>query len=115
MANMKKTKNYLDKIPVRNEAIKWTTDEDGIVTLHIENKGIFNFIAQKLLKKPRISYVHLDKNGSFIWPLIDGETDIHKLGEKVFEHFGEEAQPLYERLAKFFRILDSYKFIGWNK
>jgi len=50
-----------------------------------------------------------------VWPLIDGETDIHALGEKVFEHFGEEAQPLYERLVKFFQILDSYKFISWNK
>ena len=112
MVNMKKTTNYLEKIPVRNQAIKWTTDEDGIVTLQVENKGIFNFLAQKLLKKPRISYVHLDKNGSFVWPLIDGKTNIIHLGEKVFEHFGDEANPLYERLAKFFQILESYKFIS---
>ncbi len=112
---MKKTTNYLDKIPVRNEAIKWTADENGIVTLNIENKGLFNFLAQKLLKKPRVSYVHLDENGSFVWPLIDGKTDIHALGEKVYEHFGEDAQPLYERLVKFFQILYSYKFISWNK
>lgn len=115
MVNMKKTTNYLDKIPVRNQSIKWTVDEEGIVTLNIENKGIFNLLAQKLLKKPPVTYVHLDKNGSFVWPLIDGETDIHTLGEKVYEHFGEDAQPLYERLVKFFRILDSYKFIRWNK
>lgn len=115
MVNMKKTTNYLDKIPVRNQSINWTVDEEGIVTLNIENKGIFNFLAQKLLKKPPVTYVHLDKNGSFVWPLIDGETDIHALGEKVYEHFGEDAQPLYERLVKFFQILDSYKFISWNK
>ena len=30
-------------------------------TLEIENKGIVNKICQKLFKKPKISYVHLDK------------------------------------------------------
>lgn len=109
-----KEQNYLDKVPVRNGAIAWTTDEEGIVTLEIENKGIFNRIAQKLFKKPPVTYVHLDKTGSFVWPLIDGETDIAALAEKVDEHFGEEAHPLYERLVKYFQILDSYHFIKWN-
>ena len=27
--------------------------------------------------------------------------------------FGEEAHPLYERLARYFQILDSYRFIEW--
>lgn len=106
--------NYLEKIPCRNESINWTLDEEGMVTLEIENKGVFNRLAQKLLKKPPITYVHLDKTGSFVWPLIDGEMDIAVLAEKVDEHFGEEAHPLYERLAKYFRILDSYHFIKWN-
>jgi hypothetical protein len=108
----KKTEiNYLEKIPCRKDSINWTSDEKGIVTLEIENKGPFNFIAQKLLKKPRISYVHLDENGSFIWPLIDGETNIIDLGIKVREHFGEAAEPLYPRLSKFFEILESYHFV----
>ena len=106
--------NYLDKIPVRNESINWTVDEEGIVTLEIENKGIFNRLAQKLLKKPPITYVHLDKTGSFVWPLIDGEMNVAALAEKVDEHFGEEAQPLYERLVIYFQILDSYHFVKWN-
>ena len=80
----------------------------------MENKGIANRIAQKLFKKPKISYVHLDKMGSFVWSLIDGEKSIVELGEAVEEKFGEEAHPLYERLAKYFQILDSYHFISWN-
>ncbi|MBQ4145184.1 MAG: PqqD family protein [Clostridia bacterium] len=107
-------KNYLDKIPVRNEAINWTMDEEGIVTLEIENKGIFNRLAQKFLKKPPVSYIHLDKMGSFVWPLIDGEKDITVLAQFVDEQFGEEAHPLYERLAQYFKILDSYHFIKLN-
>lgn len=104
--------NYLDKIPVHPD-IPWKTDENGIVTLEIENKGAMNRIAQKLFKKPKISYIHLDKTGSFVWPLIDGKRNIADLAKDVDAHFGEEAHPLYERLVQFFRVLDSYKFINW--
>ena len=112
---MKKAENYLDKIPVRNEKFKWTKDVEGKVTLEVPNKGVFHFLAQKLLKKPPVTYVHLDGTGSFVWPLIDGETDVYALGQKVEAHFGEAAQPLYERLVKYFGILESYGFIGWKK
>ena len=106
--------NYLDRIPVRRAGMEWTTDERGIVTLHVENKGILNTIAQKLFKKPKITYVHLDENGSFIWPLIDGEKDITALGVDVKEHFGEAAEPLYPRLAKFIQVLSSYGFVTFK-
>lgn len=109
----KQEMNYLDKIPVHPEEIPWSTDENGIVTLEIENKGAMNRIAQKFFKRPKISYIHLDKTGSFVWPLIDGKKSISELAVYVDEHFGEEAHPLYERLAQFFRVLDSYKFISW--
>ncbi len=112
---MKKQTNYLDKIPQKNKKIGWSKNEEGLVSLEIENKGIFNKIAQKLLKKPKISYVHLDENGSFVWELIDGKMNVFQLGEMVEEHFGEKAHPLYERLVKYFRILESYGFISWSK
>ena len=110
----KKNVNYLERIPKRPDKIKWSTDEEGIVTLDIENTGLFNRVAQKLFKKPKVSHVHLDRMGSFIWPLMDGEKDITALGVFVKEHFGEESEPLYERLAKFFQVLDSYRFVEWK-
>lgn len=106
--------NYLEKIPARPAHIKWSADDAGMVTLDIENTGLFNRAAQKLLHKPKVSHVHLDEMGSFIWPLIDGATNIIELGKAVEEHFGENANPLYERLAKYFQILDSYGFIEWK-
>ncbi|MBE7055472.1 MAG: PqqD family protein [Ruminococcaceae bacterium] len=115
---MKKKKivseNYLERIPVRSSYLKWTASEDGSVTLEIENTGFFNTVAQKLFGKPKTSYVHLDKTGSFVWPLIDGKKDILSLGEDVRLKFGEDAEPLYERLAKFFQILESYNFITFK-
>lgn len=111
----KQSENFLEKIPMRPERIKWSTDGEGLVTLEIENTGAFNRLAQKFFKKPKVSYVHLDKMGSFIWPLMDGQKDITALGVFVKEYFGEDAEPLYERLAKYFQILDSYSFIEWKE
>lgn len=109
-----KNENYLERKPARPEKIAWSADENGIVTLDIENTGIFNRIAQKLLKKPKVTHIHLDEMGSFLWPLLDGETNIIELGKKVEAEFGEKAAPIYERLAKYFQILDSYHFIEWK-
>lgn len=108
------SRNYLDQVPVHKAGLEWSTDENERIALHVENKGVFNRIAQKLLKKPKITYVHLDEMGSFIWPLIDGEKDLTAIGKLVGEHFGEKANPLYERVAKFFQILHSYGFIQWK-
>ena len=113
MKNKKKSENYLSRIPKRNEAILWKEDEKGVITLEIENKGVMNRICQKLFKKPKISYVHLDEMGSFVWPLIDGKKDITEIGKYVKEHFGEKAEPLYERLAQYFKILESYGFVKY--
>lgn len=105
--------NYLDKIPCRKDGIDWE-EKDGIVTLNIENKGVFNKIAQKLFKKPKISHIHLDEFGSFVWSISNGDEDITALGLKVKEKFAEKSEPLYPRLAKFYQILDSYGFLQWN-
>ncbi|MBR3788831.1 MAG: PqqD family protein [Clostridia bacterium] len=106
--------NYLDRKPVRNKNVSWKQDDENKVTLEIENTGFFSTIAQKVFKKPKVSYIHLDENGSFLWPLLDGEKTISELGVLVKEHFGEKAEPLYERLAKYFQILESYKFIEFK-
>ena len=104
--------NYLEKIPCRKDGLNWEIDDNGIVTLLIENKGVFNRIAQKLFKKPKISYIHLDEMGSFVWPFLDGKSNIITLGEKVKKQFGEKCEPLYPRLSKYFQILESYRFVN---
>ena len=103
--------NYLDRKPVRNENLRWTV-EDGKVTLEIDNKGVWNRMAQLIFRKPKISYVHLDETGSFIWPLLNGERTILDIGKQVEEKFGDAANPLYERLVQYVRILESYHFIN---
>ena len=96
---------------MRKEGLSWSVDEDGRVTLALQNKGLFHFLAQKLLKKPKVSYIHLDEMGSFLWQRLDGKKSLIALGEEVETVFGDAASPLYERLAKYIQILESYGFI----
>ncbi len=111
----KTTENYLEKIPCHKPQIKWSQDEDGLVTLEMENRGIANRIAQRLLKKPKVSFIHLEEFGSFIWTAIDGKRDILSIGELVKEQFGEKAEPLYERLSQYIKTLESNGFICFTK
>lgn len=103
--------NYLDLVPKIAEGLVWNSNEENIVTLEIENRGLFNRIAQKVFKKPKISYIHLDELGSYAWLLIDGESNVSQIAVPFKEHFGEKAEPLYEKLVKYFEILKSYNFI----
>ena len=86
--------NYLDLIPERN-------------------KGAFNTIAQKLFGKPRYTKIHLDDNGTFIWPLIDGRKTVEDIAALVKDEFGEKAEPLYPRIVKYFQIMESYHFVNF--
>lgn len=108
----KAEENWLYKKPIRKKDLNWSVNENKVV-LEIENKGFYNRLAQKLFKKPPITYVDLDEMGSFIWPLLNGEANIEKIGEMVEANFGERAHPLYERLTKYFQILNSYGFVEW--
>lgn len=102
--------NYLEFIPIPAKNLKYET-EDGKVTIFQENTGLFNWIAQKIWKKPRVSQIHLDDMGNFIWPLMDGTNDINAIALHIKEEFGEKAEPLYNRVVQYFKTLEGYGFV----
>lgn len=105
----------MDFIPVCNPIYTWDADKNGMVTVHVVNKGFYNRLAQKLFKKPRNSHIKLDKYGSFVWQQMDGKKSIYDISKILKDRFGKEAEPIFERLVKFFRILYQNKFIGYVK
>ena len=111
MKKKKQQKNYLDLVPEKAQELPWSTDEEGIVVLEVENTGVFNRIAQKLFKRPKYTKVHMEKYGSFLWPLIDGQRTVMELADLQKEEFGEEVEPLYPRVVKYMQIMESYHFI----
>lgn len=107
----KQSENYLEKIPYHNSKFKWNQDENGLVILEMKNRGVANRFAQLVFKKPKISFIHLEEFGSFIWTTIDGERNLLTIGKLLKERFGEKAEPLYERLAGYIKTLESNGFI----
>lgn len=114
MKKKKQQKNYLDLIPERTAELAWDKDEEGIITLEVENTGLFNRIAQKLFKRPKYTKVHMEKYGSFLWPLIDGERSVMELADLQKAEFGDEVEPLYPRVVKYMQIMESYHFIRFK-
>ncbi len=86
--------------------LKWETGNDGIVTVFVQNSGFWNKLTQKFLHKAAVSQLTLDNTGSFIWQLIDGNTDVYEIGQSIKKRFGDSAEPLYERLTLFLRQLE---------
>ena len=111
----KKVKNYLDFVPIKNKNIKWLEDSFCIITLEITRNCLFDKIAQKTFKVPPKSYIKLDKHGSFVWKCIDDNKSVYELSKDVKGHFGNDAEPLIERLVEFITILESNKFVKFKK
>lgn len=111
MKKKKEQKNYLDLIPERAPELSWSEDEEGLIVLNVENTGVFNRIAQRIFKRPKYTKVHMEKYGSFLWPLIDGERTVMELADLQKEEFGDEVEPVYPRVVKYMQIMESYHFI----
>lgn len=109
----KKAKNYMDYIPVRNRRIRTGVKENGRVELAVQNRGFFNRIAQLFFRRPKVSYIELDEYGSYLWQQLDGETDIYGLSQKMKSRFGEEAEPVVERLVQFMKTLQVNHYISY--
>ena len=50
----KQKKNYFDYVPVCAPEHSWDVNEKNLVVLHVENKGFYNRLAQKVFKRPKV-------------------------------------------------------------
>ena len=107
----KQQENFLDYVPKHNSLFEYRDNKAGNIEVKVHNNGIFNKIAQVFAKRPKYSFIELDEFGSFIWRQMDGEKTIYEIGIAVKEHFGEKAEPLYERLCEFIKILHKNHFV----
>lgn len=107
--------NYLERIPLQSPELTWSQSGTGKVVLYVCHRGFFHWLAHHLFQKPYVTRIELERMGNFIWPLVDGKRNLIDIGELVREKFGEAAEPLYERLAEYFRTLERNGFIVWKE
>ena len=105
--------NLAHNIPIQSSTITWDADADGIVTIHQENRGLMKRLTQLLLRKPKVTHIHLDEIGSYVWLHIDGTRTVAEIAPEFEEHFGARVHPTYERLGQYFSILVAYGFVRW--
>ena len=110
----KKKQNFLDLIPIRNEKFKWVTLENDIVQIQIERNSLLDRLVRPIFKTPKVMKIDLDAYGSFIWKQIDGVQSMENIAKALLEKYGDEINPLYERLGKYINILRNNQFIKIN-
>lgn len=107
----KKTENYLDYIPSKSEKVDWRKTDEGLTQIIIYRNSLLDKIVRKLFFTPDKYIVDLDRLGSLVWDSIDGKKSVYEISKIVKNEFGEDAEPLYERLIEYMIILKNNKFI----
>ena len=108
---MRKQENYLDYIPKRNSRYSYQLNEHVNVEIIVKNEGFWNRILQITLKKPRYSMIELEQMGSYVWQEMDGQKTVYELACMERERFGDRAEPAFERLSSYLKILRECGYI----
>ncbi|MCP2619715.1 PqqD family protein [Candidatus Aminicenantes bacterium AC-334-K16] len=101
--------NLLDLVPQR--VAKWEEVDERVIIL--KPKFTHPWAVKNILPRLRKPYyrVKLDEIGSAVWRLCDGRRTVKEIGELLTQTFGEQVEPLYERLGYFFQMLERNRFI----
>ncbi|OZB99061.1 hypothetical protein CJP46_01545 [Paenibacillus sp. XY044] len=97
--------NLLDLVPVLHSKVKAEKTE-GIVTLSVQREGWLARQSVKWLKQPAVVRIRLDALGSEVAACCDGSHSVADIAGKLYARFGEKAEPLLPRLAKFIELLE---------
>lgn len=104
---METNEDVLNIVYKKNEGFNYETDENGIITvLEKQDHWIQRFFRKIGFRIPKYKKTELDKFGSFIVNQVDGEKTVEEIGILLSDEFGEEANPLYERLLLFLNYID---------
>lgn len=87
--------------------IKYETSSEGLITvLEAQDKTIQKIFRKLGFKIPQYKKTQLDKYSSFVFLQIDGKQSIFDIATKMKEEFGEDAEPVYERLMLFLDYIE---------
>ena len=106
-------RNLLDLTPVPRPWVR-VVEADGTVGLDVIHTSWADRLAQKLWKKPEVTHVRLEEFGAVLWPRLDGERTVYDLALLVEERFGAAAEPLFQRIARYFVSLHRAGYIAWK-
>lgn len=108
--------NLLKMKPVR--LYKWKPQDTDSALVAISMPRFNSKFGKKLGRifniKPTYN-VNLEKYGSAVWRLCNGNVTVKEIGEVLQEQYGDEVEPLYGRLSYYLTLLEKNKLIKYEK
>jgi len=105
--------NLLELVPVRNR--KWEDGEGASVVIlapRFSNRWLRKLILPRL--KDPFYRISLDDLGSWVWLQCNGSRTVAEIGQDLKKEFGDNAEPVYDRLGRFFRQMEEHLFIKFR-
>ena len=102
--------NLLELIPER--MFGETTHEDGTIVVDMPRFHVA-WMQKYLVPKRKDPFikVKLDRFGSRVWLRCDGTANVNEIADALVAEFGEEVEPVHDRLSVFFRLLRQRGFV----
>ncbi|MCY9774173.1 PqqD family protein [Paenibacillus larvae] len=107
-------RNLLDMKPMLKDHIRFVSEEDQS-RVEIERKNWLERLSVKWMKQPPTRNIHLDPLGAAVIRQCEGTRTVQQIADRVYEEFGEEAEPLLPRLVKFIEIMELNDWLSWKK
>lgn len=107
-----KETNLLELIPIR--VSDWKDNDEGLVTLILPKfKSKIGKVFASKFKNPMYE-VKLDAIGAFLWRECDGKNNIYDISQDMLKEFGDDIEPVYERIKVFINMLKNLNAIKLN-
>lgn len=104
--------NLLELVPSRIS--KWKDNDEGLVTLILPKfKSKLGKIFASKFKNPMYE-LKLDAIGAFLWRECDGKKNIYDISQEMVKEFGDDIEPVYERIKVFIDMLKNLNAIELN-
>jgi len=100
MAGSQAEKNLLDLRPVR--LVEHRLEGERVTVLIPKFRSRWMGWLQKRLPKPHL-HLQLDGVGSAVWLDCDGQRRVSDIGDRLKARFGDEVEPVWDRLGLFIR------------
>jgi hypothetical protein len=106
-------RNLLTLVPERTK--DYVLRDDGLVDVIIPRFGDGRVakVLETLIKRSPI-LLKLDEVGTLTWHLCDGKHTVAEIGDQMQKTFGQKVEPVYDRLALFFKEMEKRELIRWK-
>lgn len=105
--------NLLHVTPVR--VAEWEEQEDGRVVVHRpepRTSGL-RYLVDRLLFEMSTRRIRLDPVGSTAWRALDGARSVADVAALLRAEFGEDVEPVEQRVSKLVQMLRSQLLIEY--